>query len=168
MAVTDRVEDMTLDTYVPGNEKSRCNYKMALQILKNEDIWRLAFFDFPAGDGFHVFHGMRHYWRNRYDVLAVHTNEFIEELIQSIQSRDNLNRDKFVNPQILLIDDVHFLMNKESTQYELYVLLKKRMEERKLTILFSPYGISQMRTYFRDDLIQLLALGIKEDLENGI
>lgn len=119
MAITDRVDDMTLDTYVPSDEKSRCNYKMVLQIMKNEDIWRLVLLHFPVGDGVRVFHGMRHYWRNRCDVLSVHTNESIEDLIHAIQSRDNVICEKYVHPKILLMDDVHFLMNKENTQYEL-------------------------------------------------
>ena len=166
MSVTDKIEDVTLDTYVPSDDKSRCNYNVALQVVKNPSIFRMVFFDFPAADGLHIFHGMRHYWRNRDDILAVHTNEFVEDLIRAIQSGDKLNREKYVNPNILLLDDVHFLMSKESTQYELYVLLKKRIEERKLTVLFSPYSISQMRTCFRDDLIQLLTLSMRENSVN--
>lgn len=157
-----RVEDMTLDVYVPTTEKNRMNYMQLRQLLKNEDSWRFAFFDFTSDDGFRVFHGLRHYWRNRNDVLGVHANEFMDDIVQDICYGLGVFCEKYFAPKILLMDDGHFLMSSETSQRELYVLLKKRLEAKKLTILMSPYGLSEMRTYFRDDLIQMMALGLQE------
>lgn len=54
-------------------------------------------------------------------VLYVTSEEFTNELIQSIsEGRQNSFHNKFRNVDVLLIDDIHFLANKEATQEEFF------------------------------------------------
>ena len=163
MAVTDKVENMTIDTFVPESERARVSYEICKQVLIAPEQFRLVFVDLEADGLFHLRNAMVNFWRGREDILSESVETFMDELGEAIRAWDFTRfRAKYLQPQILLLDDMHLLERRETTQQELYGILKTRLEQKKLTILFSPYSLSQIRLTVVDELTQLLRLGLHE------
>ena len=75
----------------------------------------------------HLMHSIAHHIiNNRPDlrVLYVTSEKFTNELIDSLKHDKNKEfRDKYRNIDVLLIDDIQFIIGKESTQEEFSILL---------------------------------------------
>ena len=52
---------------------------------------------------------------------------------------------KFIEPDVFLIDDFHYINNKEASQTEFLRILKQRKELHKLTVIASDRGINQLQ-----------------------
>ena len=70
---------------------------------------------------------------------------------------------KYWDPEVLVIDDLQYVAGKDTTQEEFYNILKRRLEQKKLTVVFSEYPLSRMRGAMRDELIHLLRAGLHTD-----
>ena len=68
---------------------------------------------------------------------------------------------KYVEPNILLIDDIQCLINKPATQEELYFLLKHRLEAKKVTIIFSECDINLLSGTIKGELEELINIALK-------
>jgi len=74
--------------------------------------------------------------RGGVSVLYVYAEEFTNELIGAIRTQvTQAFREKYYDVEVLLIDDIHFISGKESTEEELIALLKYRKSNRKQTVL---------------------------------
>lgn len=73
-------------------------------------------------------------------VLYVSSEKFTTELIDAIRNKNNVTtaefRDKYRNIDVLLIDDIQFIANKESTQEEIFHTFNTLYEAKK-QIVFS-------------------------------
>ena len=78
----------------------------------------------------HLMHSIAHFILERNPetkVLYVTSESFTNELIEAIRNNNNTAtarfREKYRNIDVLLIDDIQFIIGKESTQEELFILL---------------------------------------------
>lgn len=162
MGIT-RTEDMTIDTF-PITEENRADYNICKELLIHPETFRLVFFHLPANEGLHLKHALMNFWKGDVDWVCATASDFTTDLIAAIMSGTRpYNMGKYLNPAILILDDAQHLAGKDATQEELYVILKRRLEEKKVTVIFSEVGIERLRVAMRDELVHLLTMGIPED-----
>jgi len=160
---TDRTELMTLDTF-PVNDRNRPQYNLCRELLLSPKSFRLVYFQLPADERLHLKYSILNYLQDKEDLLSVTASEFVDDLISGIMGGTFAEaQEPYLQHDILLVDDLEHLSLKQSTQDELYIIIKKRLENRKLTILLSEFGLETLRITVQDDLIHLLKLGIHEE-----
>lgn len=162
MSIT-RTEDMTIDTF-PVTEENQADYNICKELLKHPEVFRLVFLHLPANEGLHLKYALMNYWKEDVDWACATASDFTTDLIAAIMSGARpYDMGKYLDPAVLILDDAQHLAGKDATQEELYVILKRRLEQKKLTIIFSEVGIVRLRVAMRDELVHLLAMGIPED-----
>lgn len=74
----------------------------------------------------------------RYKILYISSEEFTNQLIGAIQNRTTVKfREKYRHVDILLIDDVHFIANKEATQEEFFHTFNALYDAHKQIVVSS-------------------------------
>jgi chromosomal replication initiator protein len=94
-------------------------------------------------------------------VSYISTEKFTNELIRSLEQRRMVEfKEKYRNIDVLLIDDIHFLINKEKTQEEFFHTFNALHEARKQIVISSdrtpkeiPTLHERLRTRFEWGLI---------------
>ena len=83
-------------------------------------------------------------------VMYVTSEKFTTELIDAIRNKNNITttefREKYRNVDVLLIDDIQFIVNKESTQEEVFHTFNTLYEADKQIILSSDRPPKDMET----------------------
>jgi chromosomal replication initiator protein len=75
---------------------------------------------------------------SRFKITYISSERFTNQLINSIQNRTTLKfREKYRNMDVLLIDDIHFIAGKESTQEEFFHTFNALHDNRKQIVLSS-------------------------------
>jgi chromosomal replication initiation ATPase DnaA len=162
MAIT-KIEDMTIDTF-PINDANRADYNVCKEMLKNPANFRLVFFNRPSNERMHLKHAILNYFEKSNMCKGVTISEFTNDLIAAILGGSRpYDLSKYLDPSILVVDDFQHIAGKDTTQEEFYILLKKRLETKKLTILLSEYNIAHLSVAMREELIHLLRTGVQED-----
>lgn len=91
-------------------------------------------------------------------VFYTTTENFINDLISSIEDEAKQNFNNFYQDlDVLLIDDIHFLMGKKSTQIEFYLIIKNLIDNDKLAVVTADRSLQQIFT----DLKQLNRIFLK-------
>lgn len=92
----------------------------------------------------HLMHSIAHFiLRNRpkAKILYVSSETFTNELIDAIRNKNNISttefREKYRNNDVLLIDDIQFIIGKESTQEEFFHTFNTLYESKKQIIISS-------------------------------
>lgn len=160
---TDKIELMTINTF-PVTQANREQYLLCKEVMLHPECYRLIFFHLPSHESFHLKNALLNFWGTGVNCRSITTGEFIADLLESIHKgtwyRD---LDCYAEPDILLVDDLQHLAGKESSQTEFYrIILKKRMEQKKLTVLFSALEIGQLQSVMTDELIHFLNLALRE------
>lgn len=117
----------TLDNFIQG-ENSDIAYRAALVISKNPGTTNFNPCLIYGGVGLgktHLLQGIGNYIYNNHpdmNVIYVSAETFTNEFIASFGERGSNNnfKAKYRTADVLLIDDIHFLQNKISTQEELF------------------------------------------------
>lgn len=121
----------TFENFVVGNY-NRFAYNAALAVAESPgEFYNPLYLYGGVGLGkTHLMHAIAHFiLENQPDanVLYVTSEVFTNELIESIRNGNNQNsaamtrfRDKYRNIDVLLIDDIQFIIGKESTQEEFF------------------------------------------------
>ena len=160
--MTDRIEDMTIENICPTTPEDQVQINMLKQLAFHHDLFRLVFFGPLCADlRLHAKYALINKWKDKYDIQSINFTDFAEEVLFAIHNGTWIaDLQHFVEPEVLLLDDLHLAVSKECTQEMLFALvIKPRLEAKKITILFSEYSYDMLAVTLRDDLRNLLRLG---------
>ena len=142
------------DTFVVGsNNKFAQTASVAVAENPGEMYNPLYLYGGPGLGKTHLMHSIGHYileQRPNMKVLYVTSEEFTNEVIESIRSGNaasmNKLRDKYRNVDVLMVDDVQFIIGKESTQEEFFHTFNALHSARKQIVLSSDKPPKEMET----------------------
>ncbi|MFQ5794325.1 MAG: chromosomal replication initiator protein DnaA [Candidatus Bipolaricaulia bacterium] len=100
-----------------------------------------------------------------YNVIYTSSERFTIEMIDAIQrDRTAAFRNKYRVTDVLLIDDVHFLKDKEGTQEELFHTFNELYQRNRQIVLSSDRSPREL-TYLQDRLVSRFRWGLVADIQ---
>lgn len=116
----------------------------------------------------HLMHAIGHYVYEHYSdlkVVYVSSEKFTNEMINSIRDRTTDNfREKYRNVDVLLIDDIQFLQDKERTQEEFFHTFNALYESGKQIVISSDRPPKEIPT-LEDRLRSRFEWGLTTDMQ---
>ncbi len=143
----------TFDTFVVGSN-NRFAHSASLAVSESPgDVYNPLFLHGGPGLGkTHLMHSIGHYIMQQnpnMNVLYVTSETFTNEVIESIRSGNQAMtkfREKYRNIDVLLLDDVQFIIGKESTQEEFFHTFNELHSSKKQIVLSSDKPPRDMET----------------------
>lgn len=144
----------TFDTFVVGDNNSFAHSAaMAVAEAPGKNYNPLYLYGGPGLGKTHLMHSVGHYILEHnpgMKVLYVTSEEFTNEVIESIRSGKASEmtrlRDKYRTVDVLMVDDVQFIIGKESTQEEFFNTFNVLHTAGKAIILSSDKAPREMKT----------------------
>lgn len=142
----------TFDTFIVGDGNRHAHATcLAVADLPAQDNFNPLFLYGNAGLGkTHLMQSIAHYILQKNDkanVLYVPSETFTNEIIDAIKNQTtNEFREKYRRVDVLLIDDVQFLIGKESTQNEFFNTFNALYNDKKQIILSSDKPPKEIKT----------------------
>lgn len=132
----------TFDTFVIGDNNQMAHAASIAVAEAPAEAYNPLFLYGGAGLGkTHLMHSIAHYILEHNDnlnVLYVTSEDFTNEVINSIQHKKQEElRSKYRNIDVLLVDDIQFIIGKESTQQEFFHTFNALYNSKKQIILSS-------------------------------
>jgi len=142
------------DTFVVGsNNKFAHSASLAVAENPGEVYNPLYLYGGPGLGKTHLMHSIGHFILEQnpdMKVLYVTSEVFTNEVIESIRSGNAASmsklRDKYRNVDVLMVDDVQFIIGKESTQEEFFHTFNALHSARKQIVLSSDKPPKEMET----------------------
>ncbi len=117
----------------------------------------------------HLMHAIGHYVLDRnpnMKVAYISSEKFINEFIQSIQkNRTQEFKSKYRNMDVLLIDDIQFLGNKESSQEEFFHTFNSLHTTKKQIVICSDRPPKEIQN-IEDRLVSRFEWGLVTDIQS--
>ncbi len=142
----------TFDTFIVGDGNRHAHATcLAVADLPAQDNFNPLFLYGNAGLGkTHLMQSIAHYILQKNDqanVLYVPSETFTNEIIDAIKTQTtNQFRDKYRSVDVLLIDDIQFIIGKESTQNEFFNTFNTLYNDKKQIILSSDKPPKEIKT----------------------
>ncbi|WP_029323703.1 chromosomal replication initiator protein DnaA [Butyrivibrio sp. AE3004] len=142
------------DTYVVGgNNRFAYNASLAVAESPGEAYNPLFLYGGPGLGKTHLMHAIGHFIienNPNFKVLYVTSEQFTNEVIESIRSGKaeamSRLRDKYRTVDVLMVDDVQFIIGKESTQEEFFHTFNVLHQSGKQIIISSDKPPKEMET----------------------
>ena len=163
----------TFDTFVVGNN-NKLAHAASLAVAESPgEVYNPLFLYGGVGLGkTHLMHSIAHFIQsNNPDVkiLYVSSETFTNELIEAIRNGNNTAmtkfREKYRNIDVLLIDDIQFIIGKESTQEEFFHTFNELYLAKKQIVISSDKPPKDMENFHLDDeILKYIATNIKSNI----
>lgn len=142
----------TFDTFIVGDGNKHAHATcLAVADMPAQDNFNPLFLYGNSGLGkTHLMQAIAHYILQKDDninVLYVPSEAFTNEIIDAIRDHTTTEfREKYRNVDVLLLDDVQFLIGKESTQNEFFHTFNSLYNDKKQIILSSDKPPKEIKT----------------------
>lgn len=135
----------TFDTFVVGANNNLAHAASLAVAESPGEIYNPLFIYGGVGLGkTHLMHSIANFIlknNHKAKILYVTSEKFTNELIDAIRNKNNISttefREKYRNNDVLLIDDIQFIIGKESTQEEFFHTFNALYESKKQIIISS-------------------------------
>lgn len=144
----------TFDTFVVGNN-NRLAHAASLAVSESPgEVYNPLFLYGGVGLGkTHLMHSIAHFIQSNnptLKILYVSSESFTNELIEAIRNGNNTAmtkfREKYRSIDVLLIDDIQFIIGKESTQEEFFHTFNELYLSKKQIVISSDKPPKDMET----------------------
>lgn len=145
----------TFETFVVGdNNRFSYNASLAVADSPGEAYNPLYIYGGPGLGKTHLMHSIGNYIINEHPemkVLYVTSEDFVNEVINSIRDANSVDsmsrlREKYRSVDVLMIDDIQFIIGKESTQTEFFHTFNALYNSEKQIIISSDRPPKEMET----------------------
>ncbi len=160
--------NLKFDNFVVGGGNKEA-YRFAEKISKEPGRFSPLFIYGGVGVGkTHLLHaiGNEIYFRNsRLKIIYTTSERFMNEMIRALkENRIQKFKEKYRNVDVLLMDDVQFLMGKNGVQFELFNTFNELMDKKKQMVFCSDRSPDRLQD-FQDRLISRFRMGIVTEME---
>ncbi|MEY8394549.1 chromosomal replication initiator protein DnaA [Lachnospiraceae bacterium 45-P1] len=162
----------TFESFVVGKNNNLAHAASLAVAESPGEIYNPLFIYGGVGLGkTHLMHSVAHFIlknNSNAKILYVTSEKFTNELIDAIRNKNNFSttefREKYRNNDVLLIDDIQFIIGKESTQEEFFHTFNALYEAKKQIIISSDRPPREIET-LEDRLRSRFEWGLTVDIQ---